>query len=114
MAVCDLSLEFGYRGPASLKPHARNARTHSKKQVAQIAASIQGTTFANPILVDEADEIIAGHGRLLAAKQLGMEQVPILMIRGLSEVQKRALRIADNKIGLNAGWDRELLISELE
>jgi DNA modification methylase len=65
-------------------------------------------------LVDEADEIIAGHGRLLAANQLGLEQVPILTVRGLSEVQKRALRIADNKIALNAGWDRELLISELE
>jgi DNA modification methylase len=107
------TLEFGYRSVSDLTPYVRNARTHSKKQINQIAASITGSVFANPILVDEACEIIAGHGRLLAAKQLGLKEVPIVKIEGLTDGQKRALRLADNKIASNAGWDRELLIEEL-
>ena len=97
----DLVIE--YRKPADLKPFAGNARTHSKKQVAQIAASIEAFGFINPILTDGDSEIIAGHGRLLAARSLNLAQVPVIVLAGLSEAQKRALRLADNKIALNAG-----------
>lgn len=107
-------LDYRPRKLAELKPHPNNARTHSAKQVAQIAASISATAFANPILIDENDVIIAGHGRLLAAKKLGLLEVPTIQITGLSEAKRRALRLADNKIALNAGWDVELLKLELE
>ncbi len=96
-----------------VRPHPSNARTHSKKQVGQIAASIRELGFAAPILIDENRVLIAGHGRLEAAKSLGMSSVPAIVICGLSEAKKRALRLADNRIALSAGWDREKLAMEL-
>jgi DNA modification methylase len=102
-----------YRPVSGLIPFAKNARTHSDAQVAQIAASIREFGWTNPILVDGENGIIAGHGRLLAARKLGMSEVPVIEIAGLSEAQKRALVIADNKLALNAGWDTELLGLEL-
>src|ERR1700704_1512135 len=96
-----------------LVPYARNPRTHSDAQVAQIAASIAEFGFNNPILVDTSSGIIAGHGRLLAARKLQLEQVPIIVLDHLSETQKRAYILADNKLALNAGWDDELLGLEL-
>ena len=92
---------------------AGNARTHSAEQVAQIAASILEFGFVAPILVDERGEIIAGHGRLLAAKSLGLDTVPTIVRAELSDAQKAALRLADNRIALNAGWDEALLRAEL-
>ena len=96
-----------------LVPYARNARTHSAEQVAQIAASIVEFGFTNPILVDSMDGIIAGHGRLLAARKLGLAEVPVVVLDHLSETQRRAYIIADNKLALNAGWDEKMLASEL-
>src|SRR5262249_12216024 len=96
-----------------IRPHPRNARTHSKKQVRQIAASIQALGFAAPILIDENKTLIAGHGRLEAAKSLGMSSIPAIVICGLSDAKKRALLLADNRIALSAGWDRERLAIEL-
>jgi DNA modification methylase len=101
------------RAVASLLPYAGNARTHSPEQVAQIAASILEFGFVAPVLVDERGEIIAGHGRLLAAQSLGLETVPTIVRAGLTEAQKAALRLADNRIALNAGWDEALLAAEL-
>jgi len=98
---------------ADLLPYAANARTHSDAQVEQIAASIREFGFVNPVLVDEHGEIIAGHGRTLAAKLLGLDRVPVIRREGLSDAQKRALRLADNKIALNSGWDEALLAAEL-
>ena len=92
-----------------LIPFAKNARTHSDEQVAQIAASIREFGFSNPILVDEDGGVIAGHGRLSAARQLGLEDVPVMVAAGWSETQKRAYVLADNKLALNAGWDAEML-----
>lgn len=103
-----------YRSVQDLKPHARNARVHPKKQIAALAKSIREFGFVNPVLVDEEGELIAGHGRLLAAKSLRMDEVPTVVIRGLSDVQKRALRIADNKLPQGAAWDQDLLGAELE
>lgn len=102
------------RKVADLVPYAKNSRTHSDAQVAQIASSIREFGWTNPILVDEAGGIIAGHGRLLAAKSLGEKSVPCIVLEGLSDQQKRALVIADNKLALNAGWDEALLSSELQ
>ena len=96
-----------------LKPYERNARTHSPEQVAQIAASIVEFGFTNPILVDGKDGIIAGHGRLLAAKDLGLPKVPVLVLDHLTPEQKRAYVIADNQLALISGWDDELLKAEL-
>jgi len=96
-----------------LVPYARNARTHSAEQVAQIAASIVEFGFTNPILVDSMDGIIAGHGRLLAARKLSLPEVPVVVLDYLSETQRRAYIIADNKLAINAGWDEKLLASEL-
>ncbi|WP_246765383.1 site-specific DNA-methyltransferase [Aminobacter sp. SR38] len=112
-----LRLAVECRPAAALIPYARNARTHSETQVAQIAASIREFGWTNPILVDGDNGIIAGHGRLLAARKLGFSEVPVIELAGLSEAQKRAYIIADNKMALNAGWDVELLgleIGELE
>ena len=95
-------------------PYANNARTHSEEQVAQICASIREFGFINPLLIDESGGIIAGHGRLAAAKILKMDEVPTIELKGLTEAQKRAYVIADNKLALNAGWDEELLKAELE
>jgi ParB-like chromosome segregation protein Spo0J len=94
---------------SSLKGYAGNARVHSTKQIHQIAASIQEFGFNNPILVDAKSEVIAGHGRLEAAKLLGLKSVPTIEIGYLSDAQKRAFVIADNKIALNAGWNLEIL-----
>jgi DNA modification methylase len=95
-----------------LIPYARNARTHSQEQVAQIAASIKEWGWTTPILVDESGQIIAGHGRTLAARKLGIKQVPVMVAAGWTDAQKRAYVIADNKLALNAGWDNELLAME--
>jgi DNA modification methylase len=96
-----------------LVPYERNARTHSPEQVAQIARSINEFGFTNPLLVDEQNRVIAGHGRLMAATSLGMATIPCMMISGLTDVQRKALVLADNKLALNAGWDLDLLSSEL-
>ena len=96
-----------------LVPFARNPRTHSEAQINQIAASIAEFGFNNPILVDTKAGIIAGHGRLLAARKLGLTEVPVIVLDHLSEAQKRAYIIADNQLALNAGWDDDLLRSEL-
>lgn len=96
-----------------LIPYARNARTHDEGQVSQIAGSIAEFGFVNPILVGDDNVIIAGHGRLLAAQQLGLEKVPVIVLGHLTEAQRRALVIADNKIAENAGWNEELLQLEL-
>lgn len=96
-----------------LIPYARNARTHSDAQVAQIAGSIAEFGFVNPILIGEDGVIVAGHGRLLAAQRLGMKDVPVIVLGHLTETQRRALVIADNRIALNAGWDEEMLKLEL-
>ena len=96
-----------------LIPFARNPRTHSDAQVAQIAASIAEFGFNNPILVDTKAGIIAGHGRLLAARKLQLTEVPVIVLDHLTEAQKRAYIIADNQLALNAGWDDELLRAEL-
>lgn len=97
-----------------LKPYERNARTHSAEQVAQIAASIVEFGFTNPILVDSSDGIIAGHGRLQAALELGLSTVPVVVLDHLSDRQRRAYILADNQLALNAGWDLELLRTELQ
>jgi DNA modification methylase len=97
-----------------LKAYPRNARTHSKKQIRQIADSIQRFGFTNPVLIDDADMILAGHGRVEAAKQFGMDAVPCLRLASMSEAEKRAYILADNKLALNAGWDEDLLAAELE
>lgn len=98
---------------SELIPYASNSRTHSDAQVAQIAASIREFGWTNPILIDKDNSIIAGHGRLLAARNLGMEKVPTIVLDHLSKAQQRALVIADNKLALNAEWDFELLSSEI-
>ena len=97
-----------------LIPYARNARTHSDEQVAQIAGSLAEFGFNNPCLVDEQGVLIAGHGRVLAARRLGLETVPVIVLAHLSEAQKKAFRIADNKLALNAGWNDDLLRLEME
>ena len=95
-----------------LIPYARNSRTHSDAQVAQIAASVREFGWTNPVLVDGENGIIAGHGRILAARKLGMDEVPCIELAGLTDTQRRAYIIADNKLALNAGWDNELLALE--
>jgi DNA modification methylase len=112
MQTADLDLE--YLRPAALKPFGRNARTHSKKQIRQIAASIEEFGFTNPILIDKVNTVLAGHGRLEAAKLLGMKTVPCLRLEDMSEAQKRAYVLADNKLALNAGWDETILAEELQ
>src|SRR5579884_3824654 len=96
-----------------LIPYARNARTHSDDQVAQIAASIAEFGWTNPILAGSDGIVIAGHARLLAARKLGMTEVPVIVLDHLSESQRRALILADNRLALNAGWDEEMLRVEL-
>ncbi|WP_287496898.1 site-specific DNA-methyltransferase [Pandoraea sp. CB10b_02] len=107
----DLSIQT--RPVEALIPYARNSRTHSAGQVAQIAASIREFGWTNPVLVDGENGIIAGHGRVLAARKLGLTEVPCIEIRDMTEAQKRAYVIADNKLAENAGWDKELLALEL-
>lgn len=102
------------RAVANLIPYASNSRTHSDAQVAQIAASIREFGWTNPILIDGENTIIAGHGRLLAARKLGMESVPAIVLDHLTKAQQRALVIADNQLALNAGWDMDMLKAEIE
>lgn len=102
------------RAIKSLRPYERNARTHSKKQIKQIAQSIERFGFTNPVLISDHGEIIAGHGRVEAAKLLGWKAVPTIALSHLSETERRAYVLADNKLALNAGWDKEMLAIELQ
>ena len=111
--MSDRQLAVEYRPLDSLVPYARNARTHSEAQVAEIAGSIREFGFTNPVLIAEDGTLIAGHGRVLAARLLGMDTVPTITLTGLSDNQRRALVLADNRIALNAGWDEALLSLEL-
>ncbi|MEN9885516.1 MAG: hypothetical protein RL758_94 [Pseudomonadota bacterium] len=106
-------LKITYRPTDGLIPYVRNSRTHNPEQVAQIAASIREFGFTNPVLVDEEGGIIAGHGRVMASQKLGLSEVPTITLAGLTEAQRRAYVIADNKLALNAGWDEEMLALEL-
>lgn len=99
---------------SQLKPSSRNARTHDERQMTVLKASMREFGFMNPVLIDEHDEIIVGHGRVEAAKQIGIRKVPAIRIEGLSADQIRAYRIADNRIAELAGWDREILAIELQ
>jgi len=107
-------LKIDYVATADLVPYSNNSRTHSEKQVAQVASSIQEFGFTNPILIDENQGIIAGHGRLLAAQKLGLSEVPTITLEGLTEAQRKAYVIVDNKLALNAGWDDDMLKVEME
>jgi DNA modification methylase len=109
-----MTLAVEYLKITELKNYERNARTHSPEQIQQVAASIQEFGFTNPVLVDENNILIAGHGRTAAANSLGMDTVPVIRLSSLSESQKKALRIADNQLALNAGWDFEMLAAELQ
>lgn len=106
-------LSVEYRPIETLIPYARNARTHSEAQVAQIAASIKEFGWTNPVLVDGDNGVIAGHGRLLAARKLGMSSVPVIELAGLSDAARRAYILADNRLALNAGWDEAMLGAEV-
>lgn len=99
---------------SDLIPYARNARTHSDVQINQLVSSFREWGFTNPVLIDEQDNIIAGHGRVLAASKAGMDQVPVVVVEGLTEAKRKALVLADNKLALNAGWDIDMLSAELE
>ena len=107
-------LEVRYRNITDLKPYERNPRTHSKKQLRQIADSIEEFGFTNPVLIDGEDRIIAGHGRVEAGRLLGLASVPTIRLEDMSEAQRRTYIIADNKLAENAGWDPELLANELQ
>jgi ParB-like chromosome segregation protein Spo0J len=98
----------------ALTPYARNSRTHSDNQVAQIAASIKEWGFTTPVLIEPDGGIIAGHGRVMAAQRLGLDEVPVVIAEGWTEAQKRAYVIADNKLALNSGWDDQLLKIEMD
>lgn len=98
---------------SGLIPYVRNARTHSEAQIAQIAGSILEYGFTNPVLIDEMGEIIAGHGRILAARNIGLDDIPTITIAGLTRNQKRAYALADNRIALNSGWNNDLLKFEI-
>src|SRR5881398_3529280 len=106
-------LKIDYWPLERLIPFARNARTHSPSQVAEIAGSIRSFGFSNPILVGAEGDVIAGHGRLAAARQLGLLEVPVIVLADLSETQRRQLVLADNRIAQNAGWDAAMLKLEL-
>lgn len=107
-------LEVIYKNIDDLIPYINNSRTHSDEQVAQIAASIKEFGWTNPVLMDGENGIIAGHGRVLAARKLGQTEIPVIELEHLSDVQKRAYIIADNKLALNAGWNEEILALELK
>jgi ParB family chromosome partitioning protein len=109
-----MNLTIVYREIDELVCDTGNARTHSDEQIAQIAASIRQWGWTNPILIDERATIVAGHGRLEAARTLSLRQVPTITIEGLSDKQRQALNLADNKLALNAGWDQDLLRAGLE
>jgi hypothetical protein len=108
------ALSISYRNPAELKPNARNARTHSRKQIKQIAKSMKEFGFTNPILIDDQNQVIAGHGRLEAAKLLGLLSVPTVRLSHLTATQIRAYILADNRLAEKSGWDREILAIELQ
>ncbi|WBF05278.1 ParB/sulfiredoxin domain protein [Psychrobacter phage vB_PmaS_Y8A] len=110
--MSDLKIE--YKNTDSLIPYVNNSRTHSDEQVTQVASSIKEFGFTNPILIDEQGGIIAGHGRLMAANKLGLEQVPTITLAGLTEAQRKAYVIADNQLALNSGWDLDMLRVEFE
>jgi len=103
-----------WRSVETLIPYAKNARTHSDEQVAQIAGSIKEFGFNNPVLVDKENSVIAGHGRLMAARKLGMDKVPVIQLEHLTESQRKAYVLADNRIALNSGWDTSMLSLELQ
>jgi ParB-like chromosome segregation protein Spo0J len=109
-----MKLKIQYKPIADLIPYARNSRTHSDEQVAQIASSIKEFGWTNPVLLDGDNGIIAGHGRVMAAHKLGQIEVPTIELSHLSDVQKRAYIIADNKLALNSGWDEQMLALEIE
>ena len=106
-------MQYETRKVADLIPYVNNARTHSDEQVTQLASSIKEFGFINPVIIDDHNGLIAGHGRLMAAKKLGLEEVPVLVESHLTEAQKKAYILADNKLALNAGWDADLLKVEL-
>lgn len=106
-------LEITYKKTTELSFNPRNARKHDRRQIGQIRKSIETFGFSNPLLADEHDVLIAGHGRLQAARDIGLKTVPVIVLQGLSDTQKRALLLADNKIALNASWDMTLLAEEL-
>src|SRR6202049_4225849 len=107
-------MEIQFTLVTELRPYPKNARTHSKRQILQIADAIRRFGFCNPVLIDDKMQIIAGHGRVEAAKLLGMDTVPTCRLSHLSEVEKRAYILADNKLAEQAGWDQELLAIELQ
>lgn len=109
-----MSLQIVYMPLETLVPYAKNSRTHSDGQVAQIAASIREFGWTNPVLIDELGTILAGHGRVMAARKLGEAQAPCIVLAGLTEAQRAAYVIADNKLALNAGWDDAMLAAELQ
>jgi DNA modification methylase len=108
------SLQIKYVSPDELRPYAGNARTHSKKQIRQVADSIERFGFTNPIIVSEDNQVIAGHGRLAAAKLLGLTSLPVVILTNMTEADRRAYVIADNKLAELAGWDRDILAIELQ
>ena len=108
------TLVIDYRAPGELKPYAGNARAHPKSQIEQLKASISANGFVNPVLIDEAGLLIAGHGRWQAAKALGLSSIPTITLPGLSERAKAKIRLADNQIAANAAWDLDLLKDELK
>src|SRR3979490_2531385 len=124
MSAVDDAKHCGTKGPERLGlefwpierlvPSPRNARTHSDAQIAEVAGSIRAFGFTNPILIGEDGDVVAGHGRLEAARRLGLAEVPVIPLRGLTELQRRQLMLADNRIALNAGWDLEMLRLELK
>jgi hypothetical protein len=107
-------LKIEYVATDDLIPYINNSRTHSESQIKQIAASIREFGFTNPILIDEGGSVIAGHGRLVAAELLELDEVPTITLEGLTDAQRKAYVIADNKLALNSGWDDELLKIEIE
>lgn len=107
-------LKIDYISASDLVPYENNSRTHSKEQVEQIKRSMTEFGFTNPILIDEHNGIIAGHGRLQAAQELGIKLVPTILLEGLTEAQRKAYVIADNKLALNADWDLDILKFELD
>lgn len=102
------------RKVSDLIPYVNNSRVHDEEQIIQICSSIKEFGFTNPVLIDEENEIIAGHGRLMAAKKLNLKTVPCIVLAGLSEAQKKAYVIADNSIALNSSWDMDVLSREVE
>ena len=107
-------LTIEYKKTGELIPYINNSRTHSEKQVQQVAASIKEFGFTNPILIDEKNGIIAGHGRLMAAQLLGLDEVPTITLEGLTEAQRKAYVIADNQLAMNSGWDLDILKVEVD